>query len=100
MGSYYMSSRSSKKAAGDTEDRSLLLQVISHTSSLAYSCRPWKIHKLLVQALEEEFFSQGVLEQAAGLPISPMMDSSRDSLAATQSFFLQKLVSPLLLPFS
>lgn len=71
--SSYMSQQKSNSTtnAKQESERTLLLQVVSHTSSLAYSCRPWSIHKLLVQALEEEFFSQGSQEKAAGLPISP-----------------------------
>jgi len=80
------------------EDRRMLLRIITHMSDLGHTCRPWHIHKHLVVALEEEFFIQGDKERELGMPIMPMMDRAKDSLAATQTFFLDKLVYPLLSP--
>jgi len=81
------------------EDRSLLMQAFTHMADLGHCCRPWKVHQVLVSVLEEEFFWQGDQEKALGLPVSPMMDRCKDSAAAGQGFFLDKLVRPLLDPF-
>lgn len=81
------------------EDRRLLMQAFTHMADLGHCTRPWDIHKVLVVALEEEFFSQGDKEKEAGIPISPMMDRSKDSAATGQTFFLDKLVRPLLDPY-
>lgn len=81
------------------EDRRLLMQAFIHMADLSHCARPWKVHRTLVTCLEEEFFSQGDLEREAGLPISPMMDRSKDSAAAGQTFFLDKLVRPMLDPY-
>merc|ERR1712203_275811 len=45
---------------------------------------------------ETEFFKQGDQERDLGLPITPMMDRTKDSLATGQGFFLGKLVLPIL----
>jgi len=81
------------------EDRRLLMQAFTHMADLGHCTRPWDVHKVLVVALEEEFFSQGDKEREAGIPISPMMDRSKDSAATGQTFFLDKLVRPLLDPY-
>jgi len=78
----------------------MLLQVFSHTADLGHTCRPWKVHKNLVVLLEEEFFAQGDRERELGLPVMPLMDREKDSAAASQNFFLAKLVRPLLDPFA
>merc|ERR1711972_607365 len=57
--------------------------------------RPWNVYKDLVVALENEFFIQGDKERELGVPITPMMDRTKDSLAVGQGFFLGKLVLPL-----
>jgi len=82
------------------EDRHLLMQAFTHMGDLCHCTRSWDVHKTLVTCLEEEFFCQGDKEKAADLPISPMMDRSKDSAATGQTFFLDKLVTPLLEPFS
>merc|ERR1712187_376146 len=56
------------------------------------------VHKHLVVLLEEEFFQQGDRERQMGIPVMPLMDRSKDSAAASQNFFLEKLVRPLLEP--
>jgi len=80
-------------------DRHLMMRAFTHMADLSHCTRPWNIHKTLVTCLEEEFFSQGDQEKQAGLPISPMMDRSKDSAATGQGFFLNKLVRPMLEPF-
>merc|ERR1712136_351034 len=63
-------------------------------------CRPWDVYKETVFNLESEFFLQGDQERALGVPILPLMDRYKDSLAASQGFWISKFVGPLLDPFS
>lgn len=90
------SSRDKQKAS--KADRRMLMQAFIHMADLGHCCRPWSIHKHLVVALEEEFFLQGDKERSLGLPCMPMMDRQKDSTAASQEFFMSKLVMPLLTP--
>lgn len=80
-------------------DRMMLIQAFVHMADLGHCARPWNIHKHLVAGLETEFFSQGDRERELGLPIMPLMDRTKDSVAAAQDFFLGKLVLPLLTPY-
>merc|ERR1712196_270211 len=98
MGRNTKNDRSMQKES--KEDRRLLMQAFIHMADLSHCARPWSVHRTLVACLEEEFFSQGDQEKAAGLPISPMMDRSKDSAATGQGFFLEKLVRPMLEPYS
>lgn len=77
-------------------DRRLLLQGFLHLADLGSSCKRWSNHVKCVVALEEEFFYQGDRERELGIPIMPMMDRRKDSAASGQSFFLGKMVFPLL----
>lgn len=81
-------------------DRRMLIQAFVHMADLSHVCRPWDVHRRLVVNLEQEFFAQGDIERDLGLPVMPLMDRSKDSAAASQGFFLDKLVRPLLDPFS
>lgn len=81
------------------DDRAMLMKAFVHMADIGNGCRPFGVYKHLVLALEEELFSQGDQEKVLGLPVSPMSDRSKDSLAATQDFFLSKLVEPLVLPY-
>jgi hypothetical protein len=76
-------------------DRRLLLRGVVHAADIGNAFRPWNIYKNLVASLEEEFFMQGDRERQLGVPVSPLMDRTKDSLAGGQDFFLGKLVSPL-----
>lgn len=44
-------------------------------------------------------FSQGDKEVQLGMPVSPLMSRSTDSLACGQEFFFTKFVMPLLVPY-
>lgn len=81
-------------------DRRLLMQSFTHMADIGISARPWDVSKHNVVAVEDEFFMQGDQERMLGMPILPMMDRTKDSAATGQSFFLDKLVKPLLLPYT
>jgi len=81
------------------DDRRILVEAFVHMADLGNSLRPWDVCKAAVVALEEENFRIGELERQVGIPISPMNDRSKDSLAACQDFFLGKMVRPLCTPF-
>jgi len=88
-----------EKQQGSKADRRMLMRAFIHMSDLANCCRPWDIYKELVCTLEEEFFLQGDQERQLGLPIMPLMDREKDSLAASQFYWIDKFVGPLMEPF-
>lgn len=79
----------------DRPTRRLLLASFLHLADLGSSCRTWPSHSRNVVMLEEEFFAQGDTERGLGIPVMPMMDRTKDSLACGQAFFLTKMVLPL-----
>ena len=48
----------------------------------------------------EEFFQQGDMEKAQGLPLSPLMDRANTALAPSQINFIEFVVAPLFLQAS
>merc|ERR1712159_217250 len=85
-----------EKQKASKGDRRMLMQIFVHAADLGHCCRTWDVHRWVVVGLEEEFFAQGDKELAAGIPVSPLMDRKKDSAPASQGFFLEKLVRPLL----
>jgi len=82
------------------DDRRIFIETFVHMADLGNSLRPWDVSKATVAALEEEMFRTGDLERQLGVPIMPMNDRTKDSLAAGQGFFLGKMVLPLFTPFA
>jgi hypothetical protein len=87
--------RDSEEGKQNTSDRRMLVKGFVHMADIGNGLRSWDVYKHLVASLEEEFFKQGDQERELGIPISPMMDRSKDCLAAGQDFFLTKMVLPL-----
>lgn len=88
------------ESSANKQDQLMLMQAITHMADLGHCCRRWEIHKHMVVALEQEFFVQGDQERKRGMPVMPMMDREKDSAAASQNFFLSKMVFPLLESFT
>jgi len=87
-----------ERRAASKADRRMLIQAFLHMADFGKNCSRWEYHVINVVALEEEFFQQGDRERELGLPISPMSDRSKDSLAVCQGAFLPKVVFPLFEP--
>merc|ERR1740123_430302 len=81
-------------------DRRLLLEAFLHTADLGHNFKPFDLNKMGVMKLEEEWFAQGDQEEMLGFPVSPNFDRKKDSLAGTQSFFMEAFIRPILEPFS
>merc|ERR1711933_258352 len=69
-----------------------------HMADFGKNASHWEHHVRSVVSLEEEFFAQGDRERELGIPISPMNDRYKDSLAVCQDAFLPKVVFSLLDP--
>lgn len=87
-----------ERRSSSKQDRRMLIQAFLHMADFGKNCSRWDYHVTNVVALEEEFFQQGDRERELGLPISPMSDRSKDSLAVCQGTFLPKVVFPLFEP--
>merc|ERR1712050_624629 len=77
----------------------MLSKIFLKAADISNGCRSFPVYSQLVVALEEELFLQGDQEAHFGLPISPMSDRSKDSLAVSQDFWLTSMLQPLAEPF-
>jgi hypothetical protein len=78
------------------EDQLQLLNVFMHSADVSNATKPWNIAKQWADRILEEFFVQGELEQAAGLPISPFMDRNNENQPQMSINFIDFIVGPLL----
>ena len=62
---------------------------------MSYPTRNFAIAKRWVYLLFEEFFNQGDLEKASGLPVSFLCDREKTDIAVNQPGFLNFIVIPL-----
>jgi hypothetical protein len=77
------------------EDRLELIEMTVHVADIGNCTRPWYSYRRVCALLEEELFMQGDKERNEGLPVSPLMNREKDSLAVAQGFWIPKIVMPL-----
>ena len=53
-------------------------------ADLGHLAAPWPVHQKWVAGLEEELFKQGDTEKQLEMPISPLMDRSKDGITKSQ----------------
>jgi hypothetical protein len=82
-------------AASTFETQQQLLEMAMHTCDLSYSTRTFNLVKQWVFLLFEEFFAQGDVEKATGLPISFLCDRDKTSISTNQPGFMNFIVIPL-----
>lgn len=73
----------------------LALQMALKAADIGHLALPWRCHLVWVERLEMEFFAQGDLERALGLPISFLMDREKPGVTQTQLGFFAFVVDPL-----
>ncbi|MFT5317229.1 MAG: PAS domain S-box-containing protein [Chlamydiales bacterium] len=77
------------------EDRLLLMKLALKCGDVCNPARPYRVAKKWTKAVMDEFFHQGDLEKASGLPISPFMDRDAVSIPKCQAAFIEFIVKPL-----
>jgi hypothetical protein len=82
------------------KDRQQLLEMSLHMADISNCCRGWDVCRRIGPLLEEEFFAQGDDEKLLKLPVMPLCNRETDSLAAGQSFWIPKIVLPMLQLFT
>ena len=81
------------------EDRlPAVLSLVIECADLAHPAKPLLQHQIWSVLITEEFYAQGRLELARGLPLSPLCEPSRDAEAfcASQRGFIDYVVAPKL----
>jgi hypothetical protein len=77
------------------EEAVVALTMTLKAADIGHLALPWELHVAWVKRLELEFFHQGDLEKALGLPVTFLMDRAKPGLSETQAGFFQFVVDPL-----
>ncbi|KAL1425041.1 hypothetical protein MTO96_019548 [Rhipicephalus appendiculatus] len=79
----------------DKEYRHFILQIALKCADLGNPCRPWDIsHRWSLQVCKE-FYRQGDFEKRLNIPVTPICDRERTTVAKIQADFFKYVVSPL-----
>eukprot|EP01053_Blabericola_migrator_P011236 Blabericola_migrator_1__11235@NODE_65_length_15685_cov_31_404533_g58_i0_p2_GENE_NODE_65_length_15685_cov_31_404533_g58_i0NODE_65_length_15685_cov_31_404533_g58_i0_p2_ORF_typecomplete_len922_score147_15PDEase_I/PF00233_19/1_2e66HD/PF01966_22/0_066RNA_pol_3_Rpc31/PF11705_8/9e02RNA_pol_3_Rpc31/PF11705_8/0_05_NODE_65_length_15685_cov_31_404533_g58_i0800110766 len=78
------------------EDAQFVLRLCMKIADLSHALVDWNQHMDWSLRVTEEFYQQGAVEEANGMPISPLCDrNTHKDFAKSQSGFLQFVVIPL-----
>lgn len=80
----------------NTEDRALVLQMALKCADLGNPCRPWLISRVWSNLICDEFYKMGQIERKLGIPLTPICQREKTSIAGIQADFFRFIVLPLL----
>mmetsp|Transcript_93516 Transcript_93516/g.185533 ORF Transcript_93516/g.185533 Transcript_93516/m.185533 type:complete len:919 (+) Transcript_93516:178-2934(+) len=73
----------------------LVLNSLLHTADVSNTMKPWELCQRLAHLCLDEFFAQGDLEKASGLPVQTLNDRDRVNRSHSQVGFGEFLILPL-----
>eukprot|EP00197_Chlamydomonas_leiostraca_P012121 CAMPEP_0202864138 /NCGR_PEP_ID=MMETSP1391-20130828/4502_1 /ASSEMBLY_ACC=CAM_ASM_000867 /TAXON_ID=1034604 /ORGANISM="Chlamydomonas leiostraca, Strain SAG 11-49" /LENGTH=569 /DNA_ID=CAMNT_0049543851 /DNA_START=1 /DNA_END=1710 /DNA_ORIENTATION=+ len=79
----------------DDDLRALVWKIAIKSADLGHLASPRAVHERWVSQLQEEFFRQGDLEKAAGMPVSPLFDRDKPGICVSQPGFFNVVALPL-----
>lgn len=77
------------------EDRIFILCIALKCADLGHSAKSFEIHEKWTMLVSEEFFLQGDMEKAHGLPVSMYCDRETTDVNKSQAGFLRNVCLPL-----
>jgi hypothetical protein len=80
----------------NTDDRALVLQMALKCADLGNPCRPWLISRVWSNLICDEFYRMGQIERRLGIPLTPICQRNKTSIAGIQADFFRFIVLPLL----
>lgn len=80
----------------NTEHRALVLQMALKCADLGNPCRPWLISRVWSNLICDEFYKMGRIERRLGIPLTPICQREKTSIAGIQADFFRFIVLPLL----
>ncbi|XP_057326238.1 dual specificity calcium/calmodulin-dependent 3',5'-cyclic nucleotide phosphodiesterase 1-like isoform X2 [Microplitis mediator] len=75
-------------------DKSKAVSLVLHCCDISHPSKKWSLHHRWTMLLLEEFFRQGDMEQALGLPFSPLCDRNNTLISESQIGFIDFIVEP------
>ena len=79
----------------DNDAQLVALKMALKVSDLGHLANEEATHHMWVSRLEQEMFSQGDKEKALNLPISPLMDRTKEGVTKSQIYFFNVVAIPL-----
>ena len=79
----------------DSDAQLMALKMVLKVSDLGHLANKEETHHVWVSRLEQEMFAQGDKEKALKLPISPLMDRTKEGVTKSQIYFLNVVAIPL-----
>lgn len=79
----------------EKEYRHFILQIALKCADLCNPCRPWEISKRWSYQVCQEFYRQGDYERQLNLPVTPLCDRTKTTVAKIQADFFKFVVTPL-----
>lgn len=80
---------------GNAKDRAFILSIGIKCADIGHSAKELAIHQQWTKLITQEFFHQGDLEKAQGLPVSMYFDRENTSIPKSQIGFLRHVCFPL-----
>mmetsp|Transcript_62235 Transcript_62235/g.148499 ORF Transcript_62235/g.148499 Transcript_62235/m.148499 type:complete len:929 (+) Transcript_62235:82-2868(+) len=78
-------------------NKQMILNVLLHAADINNPAKPWELcHKLALLCLQE-FFAQGDMEKAAGIPVQMLNDRDKVNIPNSQIGFVEFVITPLML---
>lgn len=71
------------------------LNMMIKCADLSHLTYEWDLHVKWVKRLEEEMYTQGDLEKAKGLTVSPLMDRNKAGVSSSQTGFYEYIILPM-----
>eukprot|EP01137_Pigoraptor_chileana_P036750 Opistho-2@32871 len=83
-----------KKLQLSEDQRQFVVSILLHNADISNPCKPWDISKKWSDLIAEEFYLQGDLERAQGLPISANMDINNPNQTQMACGFIDYIIEP------
>ena len=78
------------------EDKTFVLEMLMHAADIANPCRREGLYRKWTERVMAEFYEQGDMEKANGLPISKFFDRETPNVPRCQLGFIDFIVKPLM----
>merc|ERR1740130_2552079 len=73
----------------------LAINAMLHGSDVGNPMKPWELAKRLAHLCVDEFFAQGDLEKAAGIPVQMLNDRDKVNRPNSQIGFIEFVIAPM-----
>merc|ERR1719424_2713128 len=73
----------------------LTINALLHCADVANPMKPWELCEQIAYLCIDEFFAQGDLEKAAGIPVQMLNDRDKVNRPNSQIGFIEFMIAPL-----